>query len=108
MRLIPGALSDSHSLKDRRDALAQADTHRGKAKLGVTAFHQVNQRGADTCAGAAKRVAERYRAAVKVDLLVDLLHQAQIFNAGQDLRGKGFVHLKQIDIARGQTGFFQR
>ncbi|MNP42827.1 hypothetical protein D3C76_1366160 [compost metagenome] len=48
------------------------------------------------------------RAAVEVDLLVDLLHQPQILNARQDLRGERFVHLKQVDIAGRQPGFFQR
>ncbi|MMZ69464.1 hypothetical protein D1872_323100 [compost metagenome] len=51
---------------------------------------------------------QRNCAAVEVDLLVDLLHQAQIFNARQDLRGEGFVHFEQVDIAGGQPGFFQR
>lgn len=51
-------------------------------------------------------VAQSDRAAVEVDLLVYLLHQSQIFNARQDLSGKGFVHLKQADVAGGESRFF--
>ena len=46
-------------------------------------------------------MAQSDRPAVEVDLLIDLLHQPQIFNARQDLRGEGFVHLEQIDVAGG-------
>ena len=53
-------------------------------------------------------MAQSDRPAVEVDLLIDLLHQPQIFNARQDLSGKGFVHLKQTDIAGGESRFFQR
>ena len=75
---------------------------RCQTKLRVFAFHQVNQRCADTRPGAAQRVTEGDRAAVEVNFLVDLLHQPQIFNARQDLRGEGFVHLEHVDITGGQ------
>ena len=43
-----------------------------------------------------RRMTQRDRATVEVDLLVNLLNQSQIFNTWQDLRGKGFIHFKPV------------
>ncbi|ENC71760.1 hypothetical protein ECP02999177_5013, partial [Escherichia coli P0299917.7] len=42
-------------LKHRRNTLTQTDTHRRQTKLNVFAFHQIQQRGADTRTGTAQR-----------------------------------------------------
>ena len=81
--------------------MSQADAHGGEAELGIFTLHLINQRGANTRPGTTQRMTERDRPAVEVDLLIDLLHQAQIFNARQDLRGKGLIHFKDVDIAGG-------
>ncbi len=53
-------------------------------------------------------MAERDGAAVQVDLVVDTVHQPQIFDARQRLGGERFVQFEQIDVLHAQTGAFQR
>src|SRR5438067_12441736 len=55
--------------ENRRRRLPEADAHRLQAELHVALLHLVEQRGHETRARAAQRVAQRHRAAVHVHVI---------------------------------------
>ena len=96
--------SVSYRLEDGRHALALADAHRRQAQLRALVAHPVQQRGRDPGAAGAQGVADRDRAAARVDLVfVD----AQQLEHGQDLDGERLVELDAIDLVEGQPGPLQ-
>ena len=93
----------SNTLDDRRDALAEADAHRGQTDLRILLLHHVQQRGGDTRTGTTQRMAERNRAAIVVDLGFSLIEQIQTLEHGQALSREGFVQLHGLDVVDAQT-----
>ena len=85
----------SKRLEDARRAHAGADAHGHHAVLRLVPAHAVHDgRGADR-AGGAERVAERDRAAQRVDLG---RVEAEVADHRQRLRGEGLVELDPVEV----------
>src|SRR5882757_490044 len=80
-----------------RDALADAGAHGGERELAAALLHAVHRRHRQPCAAHAKRMAERDRAAMRVDE-VGIVLDAELTQAGDALRGEGFIELDQIEV----------
>src|SRR4051812_4661483 len=78
-------------LLDRdRNALTDTDAHGGQRELAAALFHAVHRRHRQPRAAHAERMAERDRAAMRVDE-VGIVLDAQLPQAGYALRGEGFI-----------------
>src|SRR6185295_7443227 len=99
------AIGRSHPFKDTSSAHPATNAHGHHAVARLASFHLVQDRRRQLRAGAAERMAERDRAAVDVEPIGIDRQRAQ---AGEDLRGEGFVQLDEIDLVEGQAGELQR
>lgn len=90
----------SHSFQQQGQTHAAADAQRCESKLRLTLLHLVNQRGRDSHAGAADRVAQRDGAAVDVQTF---RVKSEFAIAGDDLGCEGFVQLDEIDLVQRQV-----
>src|SRR6187431_2377684 len=98
-RLSPSQLVVLVDLLDRdRNALADADAHGCQGKLPAPLLHAVHRRQRQSRAAHAERMAERDRAAMRVDE-VGVVLDAQLPQAGYSLRGEGFIELDQIEVS---------
>src|ERR1700741_2736473 len=89
----------SVQLLDRnRNALANADAHGGKRAFSAALLHAVDGGQRKPRTAHAKRMAERDRAAMRIDEIGILLH-AELTQAGYALGREGFIELDQIEIA---------
>src|ERR1700689_3076657 len=85
-------------LLDRhRDALADADAHGGERAFSAALLHAVPCGQRQPRAAHAERMAERNRAAMRVDE-IGIVLDAELAQAGDSLRGKGLIELDQIEI----------
>src|SRR5579871_2542785 len=89
------------------DALADADAHGGERTLSTALLHAVYGGHDQPCAAHAKRMAERNRAAMRIDE-VGVFGNAELAQAGDALAGKGFVELDQIEIRDLQSEPFHQ
>src|SRR5260221_1755490 len=102
--VMPGP-SGSRRLEDRGDTLAAADALRRQGVALALALHQRSRLAGDARTGGAERVPERQGAAVDIGLgEID----AEIADAGERLRGKGFVELDDVDVLHRKAGALQR
>ena len=99
MRARQRRLSDA--LENARRAHAGADAHGHHAVLQVAAAQGVDHRGRADRAGGAERVAQRDRAAHRVDLG---RIEAEVLDHRQRLRGEGFVQFEPVDLVLGDAG----
>src|SRR6185369_12623794 len=94
----PSQLVVSINLFDRdRNALADADAHGCQGKLPAPLLHAVHRRQGQPRAAHAERMAERDRAAMRIDE-VGVVLDAQLPQTGYALRGEGFIELDQIEV----------
>src|SRR5215208_441548 len=93
----PAALRLVQALDDHRHALAAADAHRLEADRLVERLEIVEERVHDPRAGHPVGVAERDRAAVRVELLAERV-DADLPAHGQHLRGERLVQLHDVDV----------
>src|SRR6202158_6161505 len=91
-----------HHLDRHRDALPDADAHRGERALAAALLHAVHRGHGEARAAHAERVAERDGAAMRVDE-IGIVLDAELAQAGDALRGEGFIELDQIEIADLQS-----
>ena len=107
MQFLGLSRKDSVNLKQASGTHASGNAHRDHAPLGFAAAAFEQQVAHQARAGHAKRVADRDGAAVDIEPLAG---NAQLALAIQRLRGKGLVHLPQVDVlhceavARQQLG----
>src|SRR5260221_9669116 len=95
----------SRRLEDRGDPLAAADALCRQSVALALAFQQRSRLAGDARTGGAERVPERQGAAVDIGLgEID----AEIADAGERLRGKGFVELDDVDVLHRKAGALQR
>src|SRR5262249_58602416 len=80
-----------------RDALADADAHGCQGKLAAPLLHAVHRRHRQPRAAHAERMAERDRAAMRIDE-VGIVLDAPLPQAGYALGGEGFIELDQIEV----------
>src|SRR5438132_421604 len=93
----------SVQLLDRhRDALPDADAHRRQRPTAAALLHAVHRGHRQPRPAHAQGVTERDGAAMRVDEIGVLL-DAELAQAGDALRGEGFVELDQIEIADLQS-----
>ena len=85
-------------LQRHRHALADADAHGGQRALAATLLQPVHRGQRQPRARHAERMAERDRAAVRIDVL-GVVGKAELTQAGEPLRGEGLVQLDQIEVA---------
>src|SRR3954447_5560065 len=80
-------------LLDRHcDALADADAHGGERAFAAALFHAVDRGHRQPRAAHAERMPERDRAAMRIDE-IGVVPDAELAQAGDALRGKGFIEL---------------
>src|SRR5690554_4111692 len=103
MKALLNPLNGLQTLPDRRNTLAEADTHGGYTKLTAFGLHYVQQSGRDTSTRAAQRMPKSNRAAVQVNLLFHHTQQFQVFQHWQRLTSKGFVQFPEVDIFNFQA-----
>ena len=94
----------SEPLHDHRLAHPAGDAHRLQPDRAVERVEVVEQRGHDARARHPERVAERDRAAERVELLrVD----APLVAARHDLRGERLVELEHVDVGDRHAGLLE-
>src|SRR5438477_13023006 len=86
------------SLDRHGDALADTDAHGGERALATALLHAVHRRQRQPRAAHAQRMAERNRAAMRIDE-IGILLDAQLAQASDTLRSEGLIELDQIEIA---------
>ena len=94
----PGS-AGSDPLDRQRDALPDADAHGGEPELAAAARELEGGVAGEAGARHAERMAERDRAAVRVDVL-GILRDAELAQAGDRLRGEGLVELDHSKTPR--------
>src|SRR6516162_7290626 len=93
-----------YRFEDRGDALPRSDAHRRQAEFRLAIEHRVDQRGGDAGAAGPQGVPDGDRAAADVYFFgID----AEQLHHGQDLHGKRFVDLDQVDVRQLQAGPFE-
>ena len=86
------------ALNRERHALADADAH-GRERAPAAGFHHLmRRRDGKPRARHAERMAERDRAAVRIDVLGVVRH-AELAQAGEGLRGERLVELDHVEVA---------
>src|SRR5438552_2141596 len=95
----------SLSLEDRRDALPEADAHRGEPEAALPAPELVEERRRQARTAAAEWMPERHRTAVHVQLLLGDLELAR---AGEHLAGERLVDLDQVHLIDAKPGALER
>src|SRR5262245_16876212 len=95
----------SLSLEDGRDALSEADAHRGEPEAALAASELMEEGGRQARAAAAERVPECHRAAVHVHLLLGDLELAR---TGEGLAGERLVDLHQVHLIDAQPRPLER
>ncbi|MCO5556213.1 hypothetical protein L7F22_009759 [Adiantum nelumboides] len=99
----------AEELEDGGVGLAAALAHGLQAVADAVVAHVVHERGHDPGAGAAERVAERDRAAVRVEPGGDVaVVVGDVGQPGQRHRGEGLVDLERADLVQRQAGALQR
>src|SRR5258707_2667228 len=96
------ATKQSVLLDRHRDALPDADAHRRQRAIAAALLHAVHRGHREPGAAHAERVTQRNGAAMRVDE-IGILLDAELAQAGDALRGEGFVELDQIEIADLQS-----
>src|SRR5262245_33967955 len=86
----PLAKSPLRALDRQRHALPDADAHRRQAALAARLRHVVRRGQSEASAGHAERMAERDRAAVRIDVL-GIVRKPELAQARERLRGERFV-----------------
>src|SRR5437867_4498603 len=94
----------ANTLENSRDALPEANAHRGDAEIRATIDHRVDQRRRDAGAASPERMADGNRATADIDLR---FIEAEHADASQRLRGKRLIELDQIDVLERQATSFQ-
>src|SRR6185437_14301402 len=84
-------------LNRNRDTLADADAHGSQRPLAAALLHAVHRRHRKPRTAHAKRMAERDRAAMRVDE-IGIFLDAELTQASDTLRGEGFIELDQIEV----------
>src|SRR5215475_2764199 len=92
------ASASVHLLDRDRNALADADAHGGERELAAALLHAVHSRERQPRAAHAEGMAERNRAAMRIDE-VGIFLDAELAQAGDALGSKRFVDLDQVEIA---------
>src|SRR5882757_10441845 len=88
--------SDLVQLLDRdRNALADADAHGGERELAAAPLHAVHRRQRQPRAAHPEGMAERNRAAMRVDE-IGIVLDAQLPEHSDTLGSEGFIELDQI------------
>src|SRR5262249_51044366 len=87
-----------HGFQRDRDALADADAHGGQRPLLLPVLQLQRRRAGDARARHAERVAERDRAAVRVDVL-GIVRNPELAQGGERLAGECLVQLDHIEVA---------
>jgi len=85
-----------YAFKDSRGAHAAADTHRHHAVARVAALEFAHKRGREFCAGAAERVSQRNRAAIRI---YPRGIEIRLLNHGQRLRRERFIQFDHRHVA---------
>src|SRR6185437_58030 len=86
-----------NSFDCERHTLPDADAHGGKPELAAVFFQAMRRGQRQPRTRHAERMAERDRAAMRIDLF-RIVGEAELAQAGERLRGKGFVELDQIIV----------
>src|SRR5581483_1917160 len=102
MRKTSVQLLDRHG-----DALADADAHGGERAFASALLHAMHGCDDKPRAAHAERMAERNRAAMRIDE-VGILRNAELAQTGNTLAGESFIELDQIEIADLQSEPFHQ
>src|SRR3954467_7353801 len=89
-------------LDGHRDALADADAHRGERALAAALLHAMTRGQRQPRAAHAEGMAERNGAAMRVDE-IGIVPDAELAQACNTLRGECFIELDQIEVADLQS-----
>src|SRR5699024_9327879 len=92
----------AEAFEDGGHALTTTDAQGLQTEGLVVELESVDQGAGDAGTGAAERVTEGDRAAVDVQLLLDV--DPQPVGGGQYLRGEGLVEFDQVDVTDGHVG----
>src|SRR5712672_2378370 len=85
-------------LQRQRNPLPHPDTHGGERTLATALLERMLRRQGVARARHAERMAERDRAAVRIDVL-GIVGEAELAQARERLRGKCLVELDPVEIA---------
>src|ERR1043165_2576833 len=89
-------------LHRQRHTLSDADAHGGERALAAGLAELMRSRYRDARARHAERMAERDRAAVRIDVL-GIVGEPELAHAGKGLGGERFVELDHIEAADLET-----
>src|SRR5262249_29094284 len=87
-----------HPLQRQRHALPDADAHGDERALGTGEHRLMRGRDGKPRARHPEWMAERDRAAVRIDLL-GIVRQPELAQAGERLRGKRLIELDPVEVA---------
>src|SRR2546430_4028933 len=90
--------SASYPLERERNPLADADAHGDQRALGAGQHRLVRRRDGEPRARHAERMAERDRAAVRVDV-PGIVGEPELAQAGEALRRERLVELDPVEVA---------
>src|SRR5437867_946305 len=85
-----------------RQPLPHSDTEGAERVAALAALQLVHRRQRQPRAAHAERVTQRNRAAVRVHLL-GVVRQSELTQAGQHLRGEGFVDLDYVQCIKSES-----
>lgn len=97
----------TNRLHNGGDTLSAGDAERGQTIAGAPPAHLVEESGEDARAGAAQWVPEGDGATVRVDVGY-AVGDVQVLDARESLSGERFVEFDDAQVAKRETGEFQR